>query len=139
VSFALVFHGAVVLLLGQAAGYAFFRALKRAEDGAAAARWRMSHSACSVAALVLLALGPVVPQLGLDPVALQALTWTLIGSTWALCLGTVVAAASGQRGIERRGPVWNRVVWVLYVVGAAGSTVGGVALVIGVAYAWRRS
>lgn len=133
----LVFHGSVVLLLSQFAGYAFFRALNRPDAPSPKAdMWRMSHAACSAGAILLFALGPVVPHLRLSERGGTLLVLTLIGSTYAFCLGTVVAGVSGHRGLQRQGPWTNRVVYLLYVAGAMGSTVAGVVLLYGAAGAY---
>jgi hypothetical protein len=133
---ALVFHGAVVLLLGQVAGYVFFRAIRRAPESARTGMWRMSHAACSAGAVLLIALGPVAPRLALAPAASALFAGSMVFSTYALCLGTVVAGASGHRGTDARPPWPNRVVHGLYVLGALGSTVAGLLLAYGAGAAY---
>jgi hypothetical protein len=128
----LVLHGAIVLLLGQLAGYVFFRAIHAAPENATrTGMWRMSHAATTMGAVFLIALAPVVPHLRLSSGAATFLVIALIASTYALCVGTVVAALSGQRGTRPRGPSANVVVYVLYVAGALGSTAAGVVLLYG--------
>lgn len=136
----LVLHGTIVLLLSQAAGYAFFRVLAgQRQDGVRAGMWRMSHAACSAGAVFLIALGPVVPHLSLVPLPAAFVVDALIASTYALCLGTVVAGWSGQRGVRSAGPWSNRAVYVLYVAGALGSTLSGLALLWGATRAYFAS
>lgn len=131
---ALVLHGAIILLVGQGAGYAFFRAINAsAQDATRAGMWRMSHSATSMGAVFLIALAPVVPHLDLAPGLGRFLVAVMIASTYALCLGTVAAALSGQRGTRARGSGSNAVVYALYLAGALGSTVGGLVLLYGAA------
>jgi hypothetical protein len=133
----LVLHGTIVLLLSQLAGYAFFRALAGAHhDSARTGMWRMSHAACSAGAIFLIALGPVLPHLSLVPLPAAIVVDALIASTYALCLGTVVAGWSGQRGIRPGGPRSNRAVYVLYLAGALGSTLSGLALLWGATRAY---
>jgi hypothetical protein len=124
---ALVFHGAVVLLLSQVAGYAFFRAIHGA-DATKTGMWRMSHAACSAGAVLLFALAPIVPHLRLAAPLRALLVGALVLSTYALCLGTVIAGASGQRGIRPKMPWPNVTVYALYVFGAVGSTLAALVL-----------
>ncbi len=131
----LVFHGAVVLALGQLGGFAFFRAIRRAPDDPGTGRWRMSHAACSAGAVLLIALGPVAPHLALGPTGSALFAGSSIASTYAMCVGTIVAAASGGRGTDARGPWTNRVVYGLYVLGAFGSTLAASLLLYGAAAA----
>ena len=51
-------------------------------------------------------------------------------------LHTIVAGISGHRGTERSKPWPNALVYGLYVVGAVGSTVGGVLLLYGATQAY---
>ena len=132
----LVLHGTVVLLLSQVAGYAFFHAIRASEhDATKLGQWRMSHAASSAGAVFLIALGPVVPHLELGPLPVGALVGVLVVSTYGLCLGTLVAAVSGHRGARPHLPWSNLVVYLLYVLGALGSTVAAIALVYGAARA----
>lgn len=131
---ALVLHGAIILLLGQAAGYAFFRAINASpQDATRTGMWRMSHSATSLGAVLLLALAPVIPHLDLAPAPRGALVAVTIASTYALCLGTISAAVSGHRGTSAKGSWSNVLVYALYLAGALGSTVGGLLLLYGAA------
>lgn len=125
---ALIVHGGIVLMLSQVAGYAFFHALRHASE-ARVSMWRMSHAASSAGAILLIALGPVVPQLSPSPTLEAALADTWIGATYALCVGTIVAAISGRRGRTAEPPWSNRAVYVLYVAGALGSTLATLLLV----------
>jgi hypothetical protein len=134
----LVLHGAILLLLSQVAGYAFFRAIN-GRDPEAIGMWRMSHAACSAGAVLLIALGPVAPHLRLRQELALLLDCSLIVSSYALCVGTVVAASSGHRGTRPRGPAANLAVYVLYVVGALGSTLSALVFVWGAARAYVAS
>jgi hypothetical protein len=132
----LVLHGSVILLLGQFAGYAFFRALNASPDGARAGMWRMSHAACSTGAILLIAMAPVLPHLRLARFPTTLVVDTTVVSTYALCVGTVVAGLSGQRGLQPRGSVSNRVVYMLYIVGALGSTISALAFFFAALHAY---
>jgi hypothetical protein len=131
----LVLHGAILLLLSQVAGYAFFRAINR-RDPETIGMWRMSHAACSAAAVLLIALGPVAPHLRLRHELAVLLDGALIGSSYAFCVGTVIAASSGHRGTKPRGPAANVAVYVLYVVGAVASTLSALVFAWGAASAY---
>jgi hypothetical protein len=133
----LIFHGAVILLLSQVAGYALFFAIKRSpQDATRVGMWRMSHAACSAGAVFLIALGPVVPHLPLSPGLFTFLVDTLIVSTYGLSVGTVVAGFSGHRGMSLKLPWSNRIASVLYLIGVLGSTLSGLVLMYGAVLAY---
>ena len=131
---ALVLHGAIVLLLGQGAGYAFFRTINASpQDATRTGMWRMSHAATSAGAVLLFALAPIVPRLDIAPGLSGFLVAVLIASTYALSLGTIAAALTGHRGTSARRPASNVLVYGLYLAGALGSTAGGLVLLYGAA------
>jgi hypothetical protein len=133
----LVFHGCIVLLISQLAGYALLFAINaRQNEIAKVARWRMSHAATSVGAIFLIALAPVVSQLELGPGLAAFLVDALIVSTYALSLGTVVAGASGHRGTQLLRPWSNLIAWLLYMVGVLGSTASCLVLTYGATRAY---
>ena len=101
-----VLHGGIILMLSQLGGFVFARAIRSGDSD----RWRMSHAACSAGGVLLIALAPVAPHLAIGTTLLASL-W--IGSTYALCVGTVVAAITGRRGIESGGPPMNQIVYAL--------------------------
>jgi hypothetical protein len=119
-----VLHGAIILMLSQLAGFAFARAIRNGGSD----RWRMSHAACSAGGILLVALAPVAPHLAIDA-TFFAIAW--VASTYALCVGTVVAAITGHRGIDSGPPSMNRLVYALYLMGALGTTVATLALIYG--------
>jgi hypothetical protein len=129
---ALVVHGIVVLLIGQLAGVAFFRAINASpERDGAVQMWRMSHAASTAGAVFLIALAPVVPHLAFAPIPASLVVSTTIVSSYLLSAGTVVAAFSGHRGTQPRQPWPNLAVYAMYVAGAIGSTLSAASLLYG--------
>jgi hypothetical protein len=119
----LLFHGAVVLILGLLCGIPFGAAAARAREGSARA-WRVAHSGGATLGLMLVAIGATLSRLRLDDLALSTLTWSLVVSGYAFMLGMVLAALAGTRGLRAEGPPLNWVVFGAYVVGSVGSVVG---------------
>jgi hypothetical protein len=123
--------------MSQCAGYAFFRAINaRDPQSPQVGMWRMSHAACSAGAVLLIALAPVAPHLRLSPKLAVVLTYSLVVSTHALSVGTIVAACSGHRGTRPRGPIPNLAVYLLYMVGALGSSLSALVFAYGAAGAY---
>src|SRR5262245_14140678 len=99
----LLFHGAVVLILGLLCGIPFGAAAARALEGAARA-WRVAHSGGATLGVMLVAIGATLSRLRLDDLALSTLTWSLVVSGYAFMLGMVLAAVAGTRGLRAEGP-----------------------------------
>ena len=128
----LVLHGSLVLLAGFLGGMFFARAIKR-ENGEVA--WRVVHTGASMGGIMLIALGPAIPQLALPPWAASLIAWSLIIGVEVFVAGMVLAAFSGKRGLSRRGDTTNRLVWALYMLGSTLTLVGSTALAWGAATA----
>ena len=96
--------------------------------------WRVAHSGLVMGSVLLLALGPVVPQLRLGASALALLVWAFVASSYAFAVALPLGAHYGHRGLTFAPPVLNRVVYVGNIIGAAGALVGTLILVWG-AYA----
>ena len=128
----LVLHGSVVLLAGFIGGMFFARAIKR-EHGEVA--WRVVHAGASMGGVMLVALGPAVPQLALSAWEAGIIGWSLIAGVELFVVGMVLAAISGRRGLSRRGGATQRTVWAFYMLGSALTLIGCVALVWGAARA----
>ncbi|MFO0845812.1 MAG: hypothetical protein U0797_26090 [Gemmataceae bacterium] len=122
------FHGAVVLLIGLLGGLGFARAIRTGKNEVA---WRVVHSGGAVAGVMLLSLAALLPLAALPTWAVALTVWALVGGTYLFVLGMVVAAVTGERGLERGGSRANRWVNRLYRAGTVASLLGGGLLVIG--------
>jgi hypothetical protein len=120
-AFQFVLHGAIVLTTGVLGGLPFARAIKLQRNEVA---WRVVHSGGSMAGVMLLAIPSALPHLALPRWGLALLAWTLIAGTYALVIGMVVAAATGQRGLSAGGSAANRLVNLLYAAGTVASLAG---------------
>ena len=69
---------------------------------------------------------PVLPLWELSLVA-----WLFIFFTWTSVFAMVIAAATGQRGLAFSGSSTNKIVFVLYLVGAVAVFPASVALMAG--------
>jgi hypothetical protein len=125
----LVFHGAIVLLIGLLCGAPYGRAIRRGLPDSVVAAWRLAHGSLPMGAALMLGVGAVLSGLTVA----EPLRWTiaiaLIISSYAFCMSLPLAAAVGHRGLSPGGPVPARVVFAGNTVGAVGSLVAAIALV----------
>lgn len=126
----LVLHGSLVLLVGFIGGCFFARAIKRGQGEVA---WRVVHSGSSMAGVMLIALGPAMPQLALPAWGAQVIAWTLILGVELFVVGMILAAVSCQRGLSRRGGRGNRTIWAFYMAGTVLTLIGCGSLAYGAA------
>src|SRR5262245_17297805 len=109
----LVFHGAVVILLGLAAGFPFAFVITGSLAGSERA-WRMAHLEGVLNGLLLLAVAGVAERLTLATRGQAALAWALVITAYGNLLASVLAATYGVRGLEPGGPASNTLVYLLF-------------------------
>jgi hypothetical protein len=111
----LVFHGAIVMLLGLLAGFPFAWVIGGTMEGDLRA-WRMAHLEGVLNSLLLLAVAGFLGRLALDARKQTILTWALVVTAYGNIVASIIGAATGNRGLEPTGPAANMVVFVLFIV-----------------------
>jgi hypothetical protein len=126
----LVFHGAVVLLIGLICGAPYGRAIRRGSPASVAAAWRLAHASLPMGAALMFGASAVLTDLPMN----DGLRWTiavaLIISSYAFCVSLPLAATVGHRGLAPGGPISARLVFAGNTIGALASLVGAAALVL---------
>jgi hypothetical protein len=135
----LVAHGALVFLLGLAAGFPFaFEILGRFElwplpsvplDVPGDTRgWRMAHLEGVLNGLLLISVGAFGDRLRLSPRGAAVVFWGLLACAWGNISASWIAPLAEVRGLAFAGGVWNRLVFALFMI----AIVGVVAELVGV-------
>jgi hypothetical protein len=123
----LVVNGAIVFLLGLAAGFPFaFEILQKIElwplpfslpfDPPGDARgWHMAHLEGLLNGLVLFAIAGVAPVLTYSARGATAAFWGFLVTAWGNTIASIIAPLTETRGLAFGG-FWNSVVYLLFVV-----------------------
>jgi hypothetical protein len=127
-AFHFVLHGVIVLSTGLVGGLLFARAIKSGHNEVA---WRVVHSGGCSAGVMLVAVSSGLRYVALPLAGHALLAWTLIGGTYALVIGMVVAATTGCRGLSGGGSIGNRVVNFSYLTGTVTTLAGCGLLLVG--------
>jgi hypothetical protein len=124
----MVAHGALVFLVGMAAGFPFaFVILGKVAlwpvpgaipwNGPGDVRaWRMAHLEGILNGLLLFAVAAVAPQISLGRRAQKVVAWSLIATAWGNMIASLVGPLSGGRGLEFGGTFANSLMYVLFVI-----------------------
>ena len=108
----LVFHGAIILLIGSLCGFPQLRAISGGAPEAAVHAWRVAHDALVAGGIMVIAIAAALRYVTLGP---RGGAW-LVGALLALAYGAVVGLAlpalTGLRGLEPTGPPLNFVAFV---------------------------
>ena len=117
----LLFHGAVVLLIGLLAGAPYGRAIASGAALPRAEAWRAAHSGLIGTGVMTLVFGLMLRQWRAEGAMANAAAVTAIVAAYAFSAAMILAAATGQRGLSVAGPLANRLVFAGYLVGVLGS------------------
>jgi hypothetical protein len=111
----LALHGVLVLFVSVLSGVTLWRVMLRSGKEHA---WHLIHAGGSVRGVLLIALAAVVPYLPLPPVTLTTFVWLMIVSIWSSMFAMLIAAITGDRGLQNAGTTMNRLVYLFYGVHA---------------------
>jgi len=124
-----IFHGAVVLLIGNLCGIVYADVIGRSLADDAIRAWRVAHTGGVTGGLALVAVGAVLHRLTAGEALRKVLVWSLVAGTYSITAGFLIAAVAGVRGITPGGPSLNMVVHIAYAAGALGVLMGSVLFV----------
>lgn len=124
----LIFHGAVILLVGLLCGAPLGSAVVRGKPEETVRAWRVAHSSLVTGGVLLLALAGIVARLQLGALPLALLVWAFVGSSYGFALVLPLGAHYGHRGLTAAPPFINRVLYIGNIIGATGLLVGTVVL-----------
>ena len=111
----LVFHGAVVILLGLVAGFPLAFVITGSLVSSERA-WRMAHLEGLLNGLLLFAIAGVADGLALDGRKPAVLAWALIITAYGNLIASVIAASANVRGLEPGGSFANTLTYLLFMV-----------------------
>ncbi len=125
----LVFHGAIVLLVGLLCGAPYGRAINRAAPAPVVNAWRLAHASLPMGALLMFSVAAILSTLDTVPAIKWFISLALIVSSYAFCFSLPLAAVVGHRGLSAQGPLSARLVYAGNMLGAFASLVGVVGLI----------
>jgi len=114
----LVFHGAIVLLVGLLCGGPYARAINRKAPAHIVQSWRVAHSSLPIGAILMFAVAALLSSWAVSDGVKWAISVALIVSSYAFCVSLPLAAVVGHRGLTSEGPFSAKVVFVGNVAGA---------------------
>lgn len=119
----MIFHGALVILLGLLAGFPF--ALVLTGDLAGSGRaWKMAHLEGVLNGLLVIAVAAAGGRIRLAPRQQALMATSFIITAWGNLVASVIAALFGVRGLAPRGPAANLVVYAIFMVAVVVVLVG---------------
>ncbi|HEX9626482.1 MAG TPA: hypothetical protein VGA00_06040 [Acidiferrobacterales bacterium] len=124
----LLFHAAVILLIGLFAGIPYGKAILGKKPESLVHAWRIAHGALALGAALMVALAAVVSSLQVSLLTKQALSVSFIVSGYGFAFALIVGPLVGARGLSSDGPISAKAVYVGNIVGVVGSLAGSFVL-----------
>jgi len=132
----LVFHGAIVVMLGLLAGFPHAFVLTGQLAGEERA-WRMAHLEGLLNGMVMMLAAAVSGSLALSAAQQRWLVWTLVAAGYGNVVASVLGATFGVRGLALAPPLANAVMNLLFWIAIAGILAGVGLLIVGARNAIR--
>ena len=111
----LIFHGAIVIILGLLAGFPYALVLQGQMEGEPRA-WSMAHLEGVLNGLLCLGAAGAFGKLALSAGQMRLMAWSFILMAYGNVVASVIGAVTGQRGLELAGPMSNMVVFALFMI-----------------------
>ncbi|NJL62800.1 MAG: hypothetical protein HC903_14390 [Methylacidiphilales bacterium] len=127
----LTLHGAVIILIGLLCGIPYGSAITHKEDEKKINAWRLAHSSLAMGGTTIIAFSAVISNLKLEPILSNILVISSAVSGYAFAIALPYAAWVGYRGLTNEKPGINQVIYLGNLVGAIGSLVATLVLIIG--------
>ena len=124
----LVFHGAVVSLIGLLCGAPYGRAVNRKAPEHIVHSWRVAHASIPLGAALMFGVAAVLSHLRGGASLKWVVAVFFIVSSYAFCFSLPLAAIVGHRGLSSRGPTSAKLVYLGNMIGAVSSLVAAAAL-----------
>ena len=130
-SLQLLFHGAIVLLIGLLSGIPYGSAITKEQGEEAIRAWRVAHSGLTMGGTTIIAFAAIINQLDINAIALSILVWSLVISGYGFSIALPYGAWVGHRGLAVGKTIESNIVYLGNVVGAVGSLVSTSTLIFG--------
>ena len=130
-SLQLIFHGAIVMLIGLLSGIPYGSAINQKQDESTIRAWRVAHSGLVMGGTTMIAIAAAINILEINAIALSILVWSSVISGYGFCLALPYGAWVGHRGLAIGKTIPSNIVYLGNVVGAWGSLVSTIALIFG--------
>ena len=130
-SLQLLFHGAIVILVGLLSGIPYGSSITQKKDESVVRAWRVAHSGLAMGGTTMIATAAAINQLEINNIVLNILVWSSVISGYGFCIALPYGAWVGHRGLAIGKTVKSNVVYLGNIIGASASLVSTLALIWG--------
>ena len=120
----LIFHGAIIILIGLFSGLIYWQTIIRNEKPEVIRGWRVAHVFLAIEGLFIIVVGLVISHLSLGDLAVRGLVWTMVASGYGFAYAFTIGAWKKSRGLTPKPYGLNTILFLGHFVGATGSLIG---------------
>lgn len=124
----LLFHAAVILLVGLLAGIPYGKAILHKRPEPLVHAWRVAHGSLVLGAALMIAVPAAMSSLQVLLVVKQALAAGFIVSGYGFAFALILGPLVGARGLQYQGSQAARAVYLGNIGGVVGSLAGSLLL-----------
>ena len=125
----LILHGAICLLIGLLCGVPLGSTINKDAHTESIHGWRVAHLGLSIGGFLLFSIAAVLPRISGGPILDGLAAWGFVLSTYGFIIALPIGASNRNRGLQASEGL-GQLVYAGNLVGAGGSLVGAVALLI---------
>ena len=125
----LIFHGAIIILIGLFSGLIYWQTIIRNKRPEVIRGWQIAHVFLVIEGMFIVIMGPIIPHLALKGLAARVLVWIIASSGYGFAWAFMGGACKGYRGLTPKPYGVNTVLFLGHLIGAGGSLIG-IAMVI---------
>ena len=125
----LIFHGAIITLIGLFSGLIYWQTIIRNKRPEVIRGWRIAHVFLVIDSMFIMIVGLSIPHLVLSGLAVQVFVWIITSSGYGFAWAFVGGAWKGCRGLTPKPYGLNTILFLGHFIGAGGSIIG-IAMVI---------
>ena len=120
----LLFHAAVILLIGLLAGIPYGKAILNKKSESLIHAWRVAHGALALGAALMIALSAILTSLQVTHLVKQALALAFVVSAYGFAFALTIGPLVGARGLRFTGTFSAKAVYAGNIIGAGASLIG---------------
>ena len=130
----LLFHGALVLVVGLLAGVPYGLSMRRGRPERIERAWRVAHSGLTMGGVLLISTSAVLALVAAESSVERIVAYALVASGYGFCVSLPYAAWGGHDSVfwpSRTAASW--IISIGNIIGAGGSLLAAICLAYGVA------
>ena len=128
----LIFHGAMITLIGLFSGLVYWQTIIRNRRSEIIRGWQIAHVFLVIEGMFIATVGLIIPYLALSGLAVRILVWVIAISGYGFVWAFIGGAWKEYRGLTPKPYGLNTILFLGHFIGAGGSLIGIIMIIYGI-------